>query len=57
MLDEGWFWLIPLNKTKTSVGLVIDPDIARGVMKQHNLSADQMLALGDRPLPASPASE
>ncbi|MDP9174903.1 MAG: FAD-dependent oxidoreductase [Planctomycetota bacterium] len=44
MMDEGWFWIIPLNETKTSVGLVMDPDIARRVMREEKIPADQMLA-------------
>jgi flavin-dependent dehydrogenase len=24
MCDEGWFWLIPIDETRTSVGLVVD---------------------------------
>jgi flavin-dependent dehydrogenase len=44
MVDEGWFWLIPLNSHKTSVGLVMDPDIAKRVMKEQNLTADSLLA-------------
>jgi len=39
MCKEGWFWIIPLNDTVTSVGLVLEPQIAR----QINLPADQML--------------
>jgi flavin-dependent dehydrogenase len=44
MMDEGWFWIIPLNETKTSVGLVMDPDIARTVMREEKISADGLLA-------------
>jgi flavin-dependent dehydrogenase len=40
--EEGWFWLIPLDETRTSIGLVMDSDLARGV----GLPADQMLAWG-----------
>jgi flavin-dependent dehydrogenase len=29
MCDEGWFWLIPLDERRTSVGLVLDPNVAR----------------------------
>jgi flavin-dependent dehydrogenase len=31
MADEGWFWIIPLNERMTSVGLVLDPDVARSI--------------------------
>jgi len=39
---EGWFWMIPLDETRTSIGLVMDADLARGV----GLPADQMLTWG-----------
>jgi len=29
MCDEGWFWMIPLDERRTSVGLVLDAEIAR----------------------------
>jgi flavin-dependent dehydrogenase len=31
MCEEGWFWIIPLNERRTSIGLVMDADAARGV--------------------------
>ncbi len=46
MMEEGWFWLIPLNETRTSVGMVIDPDIARQISREQNIPADRMLAWG-----------
>jgi len=42
MCKEGWFWIIPLNETVTSVGMVLEPQIAR----QINLPAGQMLNWG-----------
>lgn len=42
MCDEGWFWIIPLDEKYTSIGMVLDPDIARSI----NLPANQMLAWG-----------
>jgi len=39
---EGWFWMIPLDETRTSIGLVMDADLARGV----GLPADEMLTWG-----------
>ncbi len=42
MCKEGWFWIIPLNDTVTSVGMVLEPQIAR----QIDLPADQMLKWG-----------
>jgi flavin-dependent dehydrogenase len=40
--EEGWFWLIPLDETRTSVGLVMHEHLARRV----GLPAGQMLAWG-----------
>ena len=42
MCVEGWFWLIPLDETRTSIGLVMDAELARGV----GLPANRMLAWG-----------
>jgi len=42
MADEGWFWSIPLDETKTSIGLVMPADLAKSV----GVPADQMLAWG-----------
>jgi flavin-dependent dehydrogenase len=40
--EEGWFWLIPLDETRTSIGLVMHLDEAR----RAGLPAEQMLAWG-----------
>src|SRR5215203_3468880 len=40
--EEGWFWMIPLDETRTSIGLVMHDHVAR----QVGLPADQMLAWG-----------
>ncbi|HEY0510315.1 MAG TPA: NAD(P)/FAD-dependent oxidoreductase [Thermoanaerobaculia bacterium] len=42
MFDEGWFWLIPVDERRTSIGLVLDADTARGL----GIPADRMLAWG-----------
>lgn len=42
MCDEGWFWLIPLDFERTSIGLVMNADIAKGI----DVPAAQMLAWG-----------
>lgn len=47
MCDEGWFWLIPLDARRTSIGMVIDADIARAV----GVPAQHMLAWGIRRCP------
>lgn len=39
MCREGWFWIIPLNETKTGIGVVMDAKAARSV----ECPADQML--------------
>ncbi len=40
--DEGWFWTIPLDARRTSVGLVLDPRVAR----EAEAPADRMLRWG-----------
>ena len=40
MCEEGWFWLIPIDERRTSVGLVMDADAARRV----GVPPDRMLA-------------
>ena len=42
MCDEGWFWVIPINDTVTSIGLVMDAEIARST----GVPADRMLHWG-----------
>jgi flavin-dependent dehydrogenase len=42
MTDEGWFWVIPLNETKTSIGLVMGMDRAKSL----GIPPDQILAWG-----------
>ncbi|HWE02754.1 MAG TPA: NAD(P)/FAD-dependent oxidoreductase [Tepidisphaeraceae bacterium] len=48
MCEEGWFWLIPIGKTLTSVGLVADADLA----KKAGVPANRMLAWGMERCPA-----
>jgi flavin-dependent dehydrogenase len=31
MCDEGWFWVIPLDEVRTSIGVVFDADIAKTI--------------------------
>jgi len=40
--EEGWFWMIPLDETRTSIGMVLHDHEARKV----GLPPDQMLAWG-----------
>ena len=42
MCDEGWFWLIPLDEVRTSIGLVVSAD----VIKAAGVTADRALAWG-----------
>jgi flavin-dependent dehydrogenase len=48
MCDEGWFWLIPMDETRTSVGLVMDAEVARRV----GMPPQRMLAWGIARCPA-----
>jgi flavin-dependent dehydrogenase len=48
LCEEGWFWLIPLDERRTSVGLVLDSSIARTIQ----IPASQMLAWGIDRCPA-----
>jgi len=52
MMEEGWFWMIPINPRITSVGMVLDADIARQVGRDENVSPDRMLAWGIARCPA-----
>ena len=40
MCDEGWFWLIPIDEERTSIGLVLDATFA----KTAGVAPNQMLA-------------
>jgi len=40
--EEGWFWIIPLDETRTSIGLVMHEHLAR----QAGVPMDQILAWG-----------
>lgn len=42
MFDEGWFWVIPIDEQRTSIGLVMDAALARGL----GVPADHMLSWG-----------
>jgi len=42
MCAEGWFWIIPIDERRDSIGLVMDADAARGV----GVPADSMLEWG-----------
>ena len=42
MCDEGWFWLINIDERRTSIGMVLDADIAHGV----DVPASGMLSWG-----------
>jgi flavin-dependent dehydrogenase len=46
MMDEGWFWLIPLNPQKTSIGMVLDADVAKTIMREKNIPQEKMLQWG-----------
>lgn len=42
MCEEGWFWVIPLDERRTSVGLVLDAGVARSL----DVPANRILAWG-----------
>jgi flavin-dependent dehydrogenase len=46
--DEGWFWLIPLDETRTSVGVVMDAEQA----KRIGIPSEQLLAWAIERCPA-----
>lgn len=46
--EEGWFWIIPLDETRTSIGLVMHEHLAREV----GVPMDQLLAWGISRCPA-----
>ena len=48
MCEEGWFWMIPLDERRTSVGLVLDASVARTL----DVPANRMLAWGIERCPA-----
>ena len=48
MADEGWFWLIPLDEKRTSVGLVLNPVVARNL----DVPANRVLQWGIERSPA-----
>jgi hypothetical protein len=48
MCEEGWFWLIPIGKGRTSIGMVTDADLA----KKTGAPANRMLAWGMARCPA-----
>ena len=52
MVEEGWFWMIPLDEERTSVGLVIDAEVARRVQRQSGITSDGMLHWGIERCPA-----
>ncbi|MDX1563792.1 MAG: NAD(P)/FAD-dependent oxidoreductase [Phycisphaeraceae bacterium] len=48
MCDEGWFWIIPLSPTRSSVGMVVDRD----VIGKAGVPARRMLRWGLQRCPA-----
>ena len=43
MMDEGWFWMIPLNPRVTSVGVVMGADDSKRLQNEFNIAPDRML--------------
>jgi flavin-dependent dehydrogenase len=48
MCEEGWFWLIPLDDRRTSVGLVLDASVGRSL----GVPANRILSWGIERCPA-----
>jgi len=46
LCDEGWFWMIPVNSTRVSIGMVLDADVAKDVQRRERVPNHQMLAWG-----------
>jgi len=46
MMEEGWFWVIPLNERRTSVGMVLDAEAGRRISRDENIPPDRMLQWG-----------
>lgn len=42
LCDEGWFWMIPIDETRVSIGMVLDAAVAKQVKRPSH----QMLAWG-----------
>ena len=49
MCEEGWFWLIPIDEHRMSIGLVMGTDITQ----QAGVPANKMLAWGNGSQPGS----
>lgn len=43
MLDDAWFWLIALDGERTSVGVVMDREVAHRVRRDHDVPASGLL--------------
>ncbi len=50
LCDEGWFWMIPIDDRRVSIGMVLDSDVAKDVQRRAqpkgSLPNHQMLAWG-----------
>jgi flavin-dependent dehydrogenase len=46
MMEEGWFWLIPITEDRTSIGMVLDADTAKRIGREEGVPPDRMLAWG-----------
>ena len=46
MMEEGWFWIIPISPERTSVGMVLDAATAKKIIQDENLQSDRMLQWG-----------
>ena len=46
LCDEGWFWMIPVDQDRVSIGMVLDANVAKDVQRRENVPNHQMLAWG-----------
>lgn len=44
LCDEGWFWMIPVDNQRVSIGMVLDAEVAKDVQRRDKVPNAQMLA-------------
>ena len=51
MMEEGWFWIIPISPERTSVGMVLDVAVAKKNHPGRKRANRSHAAMGNRSLP------
>ena len=46
LAEEGWFWMIPVDDERVSVGMVLDADVAKRVQREQQVPNHRMLRWG-----------